>query len=370
MIRRTAICILFLASTAAAQAKKTPPQVPDVSVRDYTPRTHLVVKRTNIERAKFPVVDVHFHMNAEADPNEVARTMDDLNLQMVMTLGQGNMWADTLKKYVSKWVNPHPTRFAAMANLNGKMVNDPDFGEKSAAQLREDVKNGAVALKISKTLGLAWRDSNGKLIRPDDPRFKPIWKACAELKIPVLIHVNDVRAFFDPVDKFNERYVSLAVEGRSAWYGKVDDVTHESLMTQFENVIARNPATTFIAAHVGMHYEHLHTGARWLDLYPNLYYDISASCKHLGRQPYTARKFLIKYQDRILFGCDVGRVPRKEVYQYMFRVLETDDEYIEHVEPEAGLHWRMYGLYLPDEVLQKIYNGNARKLFPHVFGAR
>jgi len=113
-----------------------------------------------------------------------------------------------------------------------------------------------------------------------------------------------------------------------------------------------------------MHYEHLASGARWLDTYPNLYFDIGASCKHLGRQPYTARKFLIKYQDRILFGCDIGSVPSKEVYQYMFRVLETDDEYFDHVEPRAGLPWKIYGLYLPDEVLEKIYSLNARKLIP------
>ena len=93
-------------------------------------------------------------------------------------------------------------------------------------------------------------------------------------------------------------------------------------MQEFEHIIAKHPRTTFIGAHVGIHYEHLYTGARRLDMYPNLYYDIAASCKHLGRQPYTARKFLIKYQDRVLFGCDIGTVPAPEVYQYMFRVLD------------------------------------------------
>lgn len=358
-----ALTLSVIVPRALSGQAKAPAVVPDVLVKDYAPRTHLVVKRTAIERARFPVIDVHLHMNPEADPTDVVKTMDDLNLQMVMNLGSGNMTGGTLKAYMGKWVSPQPRRFAVMANLNANTVNDPDFAEKAVTQLRQDVSNGAIALKISKSLGLAWRDTNGRLIRPDDRRFDPIWRACAELNIPVLIHVNDVRAFFDPLDRFNERYVSLAVEGRSAWYGKVD-VTHEQLMTHFENLIARHPATTFIAAHVGMHYEHLHTGARWLDMYPNLYYDISASCKHLGRQPYTARRFLIKYQDRILFGCDIGRVPAKEVYQYMFRILETDDEYIDHVEPEAGLPWKMYGLSLPDEVLEKIYNGNARKVFP------
>ena len=175
--------------------------------------------------------------------------------------------------------------------------------------------------------------------------------------------------FFDPVDHSNERYLSLTLDKRSSWYGKVD-VTHEQLGLELEHIIAKHPRTTFIAAHVGMNYEHLYTGARWLDMYPNLYFDIAASYKHLGRQPYTARRFLIKYQDRILFGCDIGRVPALEVYRYMFRVLETDDEYFEHVEPSAGLPWRVYGLFLPDGVLEKIYSLNALKIFPQFHDRR
>jgi predicted TIM-barrel fold metal-dependent hydrolase len=332
-------------------------------LRDYKPRTALVVKQTRIQHAKYPVIDVHFHMDYKADPAKVVQTMDEVNLQMVVSLGTGDQFGDTLKNYVDKWVTPYSSRFATMANLNEKQINDADFGQKAVAQLREDVKNGAIALKIYKSLGLVWRDKAGKLIRPDDTRFDPIWNACADLGIPVLIHVNDTKPFFDPVDRFNERYVSLAIEGRSSWYGKVD-VTHEQLMDYFEHIIARHPRTTFVAAHVGMHYEHLYTGARWLDMYPNLYYDIGASCKHLGRQPYTARRFLIKYQDRILFGCDIGTVPSAEVYRYMFRVLETDDEYFDHVEPDAGIPWKIYGLYLPDGALEKIYRLNALKVFP------
>ena len=112
-----------------------------------------------------------------------------------------------------------------------------------------------------------------------------------------------------------------------------------------------------------MHYEHLHTGARWLDTYPNLYYDISASCKHLGRQPYTARRFFLQYADRILFGTDAG--PDLETYHLYYRFLETDDEYFNYNPsdlPEQG-RWHIYGLYLPDEVLQKVYCQNAQKIF-------
>lgn len=336
----------------------------ELLLRDFAPKTRLDVKQTKITRAKFPVIDIHLHMDPANDPMKVADTMDKLNLQMVIGVGNHDMFGDTLKQYVSKWVAPYPTRFGVMANIDPAMMNDREFSSKAVARLKEDVKHGAIGLKIYKDLGLVWRDANGKLYPPDDPRFDPVWEACADLHIPVLIHVNDTMPFFDPPDRFNERYLSLTRDNRSSWYGKVD-VTHEQLMQKFEHLIAKNPRTTFIGAHVGMHYEHLYEGARWLDMYPNLYYDISASYKHLGRQPYTARRFLVKYQDRILFGCDIGTVPTPEVYQYMFRVLETDDEYFEHVEPNAGLPWRVYGLFLPDRVLEKIYRLNALKIFMH-----
>jgi hypothetical protein len=118
-------------------------------LRDYKPRTALVVKQTRIQHAKYPVIDVHFHMDYKADPARVVQTMDEVNLQMVVSLGTGDQFGDTLTQYVNKWVTPYSSRFATMANLNEKRINDADFGQKAVAQLREDVKNGAIALKIS-----------------------------------------------------------------------------------------------------------------------------------------------------------------------------------------------------------------------------
>ncbi len=362
----TLLALVALAGLSVARAQTAAEKSGDLLLREFSPKTRLDVKQTPVLRARFPVIDVHFHLTADADPLETAVTMDKLNLQMVVNLGDGKTFGAALKRWVDKWVRPFPTRFAVMTNIDVSTINDPDFSKKAVAQLREDVRNGAIGLKIFKDLGLVWRDKNNKLIPPDDPRFDPIWEACADLGVPVLIHVNDTMPFFDPVDRFNERYLSLTRDNRSSWYGKVD-VSHDQLMPKFENIIAKHPRTTFIGAHVGMHYEHLYSAARWLDMYPNLYFDLAASFKHLGRQPYTARRFLMRYEDRILFGCDIGAVPTPEVYQYQFRVLETDDEYFEHVEPNAGLPWRMYGLYLPDKTLEKIYRLNAMKVYPKLF---
>ncbi len=211
------------------------------------------------------------------------------------------------------------------------------------------------------TLGLTAKDKSGKVIPVDDRRIDPIWAKCGELGIPVLIHVADPKAFFTPLDRFNERYDELGTHPNWSFYGSQFPSIDE-IIVQRNNVIARHPKTIFIGAHVGNLAEDLGKVSKWLDQYPNLYVEIAARISELGRQPYTARKFLIKYQDRVLFGSDTP--PSVEAYRVYYRFLETDDEYF---DPAPSHHmqgrWMIYGVYLPDQVLEKIYNKNALKIF-------
>jgi len=194
----------------------------------------------------------------------------------------------------------------------------------------------------------------------DDPRLDPLWAKCGELGIPVMIHVSDPKAFFTPVDRFNERYDELGEHPDWAFYGD-QFPSKEEILAQRNRVIARHPETIFIGAHMGTLPEELHQVGLWLDMYPNFYVDIDARISDLGRQPYTARKFLIHYQDRVLFGTDT--TPNAEAYRIYYRFLETFDEYF---NPTPSHHlqgrWMIYGVGLPDEVLEKIYYKNAEKI--------
>jgi hypothetical protein len=125
-------------------------------------------------------------------------------------------------------------------------------------------------------------------------------------------------------------------------------------------VVARHPETTFISAHVLSYAENLRYVARQLDRYPNLYVDIGERIGELGRQPYTARRFLIEYADRVLFGTDVR--PNRDMYRIYYRCLETADEYFDYGRDQG--RFRIYGLYLPDDVLCRLYHGNACRLIP------
>jgi predicted TIM-barrel fold metal-dependent hydrolase len=241
----------------------------------------------------------------------------------------------------------------------------PDFGHRMAAELAAAKQAGASGLKIFKNLGLEYRNPDGSLIRVDDPRWDPIWTACGELGFPVLIHTADPKAFFLPTDPTNERWEELKRHPDWSFHGP-SFPSYDELLRQFIKIVERHPKTIFIGAHVASSAEDLGQVGRWLDAYPNLYVDIAARIAELGRQPFTAREFFERYQDRILFATDGPRVAER--LHYHWRFLETHDEYFPYAEnefPPQGF-WRIYGLELPDDILRKVYFANAERIIPGV----
>ena len=205
-------------------------------------------------------------------------------------------------------------------------------------------------------------DSSGNRIKVNDTRLDPIWSLCGKLNIPVLIHSGEPEAFWLDKDKYNERWLELRQKpsryrGDSSKYP-----SFETIISEQHDIFRKHPGTTFINAHMGWMANDLDALSDHLDKYKNVMTEIGAVLAELGRQPKRARNFLIKYKNRILFGKDSYNV--SEYYTY-FRVLETDDEYFDYYRKRHA-HWKMYGLALPDSILQKLYYKNALKLFPSI----
>ena len=334
-------------------------QTGDLKLLDWQPKSQLVVKETKILKPKFPVIDIHNHLRELGNMEKYLAEMDSAGVWKCVSL-DGFSADDFYKKHLEASQKVSKDRFIVFFSPDFSKIDEPDFGRKEAEKLEKAVAMGVRGMKIFKTLGLTIRDKSGKIVPVDDPRIDPIWARCGELKIPVLIHVSDPRAFFTPIDRFNERYDELASHPDWSFYGS-QYPTNEEILAQRNRMIARHPNTIFIGAHLGSSAEDLESLSTWLEKYPNFYVDLCARISELGRQPYTARKFMIKYQDRILFGSDTP--PDAKAYRVYYRFLETDDEYI---DPAPSHHlqgrWMIYGLYLPDNVLEKIYNKNAQKI--------
>ena len=352
-------------SAADADSKKT------ILLKDFQPEPALHAAVHEIRRAKFPVIDVHTHTNDAAgigdrvDPQEMIARMDRLNIKAIVILT--GMWGDKLQAIIDDMVKPYPGRFLVFTQLDWSKIADPNFSQLMVRQIDDSVARGARGLKVLKELGLGVRDSSGKLITIDDPRLDPAWEECGRLGIPVFIHVADPEAFFHPIDARNERYEELIEHPDWSFYGPQFPSLPE-LMAQRDRMFAKHPHTTFVALHFGSWPENLDFVEQTLQKFPNVMIETGAREGELGRQPRRTREIFVKYSDRIMFGTDEGA--GEAMYQNYFRWFETEDEYFPYAQYPLQGRWMIYGLGLPDEVLEKVYHRNAEALFARFKGAK
>lgn len=366
-----------LAQNATRPSVKPKPQPLDLT--QFEPRSMLHVPETRVERAKFPLIDIHAHLTW-GDPQgrsakllmpveEMLGVMNRRNIRTMVNLTGGR--GEGLKQTVDLLHKPHPDRFLVFTEPWFTRVSDTGYARFQADAIQQAHAAGARGLKVLKSLGLVVREKETKaLVKLDDPRFDPMWEACGSNKMPVAIHTSDPEAFFLPIGRFNERFEELNAHPDWSFHGR-DFPSDRELQEARLRVVARHPKTNFIALHVA-NSENLAFVGQALDRYPNLHVEIGARIGELGRQPRASRKFFERYQDRILFGTDAVphgvETPQQifgdELYQIYYRFLETEDEYFDYAPakvPPQG-RWRIYGLGLPDSILKKVYWDNAARL--------
>ncbi len=341
-------------------------------LKDWDPKPMVHLQTHEVPRAKFYVIDMHNHVNDpggihgdEVPPAGVVKGMDQANVKKVVILT--GLWGEKLQSVLDKMVKPYPDRFVVFAQMDWSKIDDPDFSKKMVAQLDDAVRRGARGLKILKDWGLGVKDKSGKLVAIDDPRMDPVWEECGRLKIPVAIHSTDPEAFFTPTDAKNERYEELMHNPSWSFYGP-GIPSKLVLLEQRNHVFAKHPNTTFIALHVANWPENLDAVSDWLRKYPNMYVEFGARQAELGRQPRRARQFFAEFQDRILFGSDAEPVP--EMYANYFRWLESEDEYFPYWGYPGQGRWEIYGMGLPDRILEKVYHRNAERIFAQFGGGK
>lgn len=368
-----------------------PPEQPKgkihLELSDFEPKSMLHVPETQVPRSRFPVIDVHTHlsftanhqngvplgekMSYPAPPAEIISVMDRKNIRTIVDVTGGV--GKGLEEVIRKLPTAHPGRFLVFTEPWWERSNQPGYSKFQADELERAQRAGARGLKILKVLGLYLRENvtTGPLVKVDDPRFDPMWEACAGLQMPVAMHVSDPEAFFLPIDRFNERFEELNNHPDWSFYDR-DFPSNAEILAARDRVFARHPRTIFIALHFGNDAENLPYVSECMERFPNMYVELAARIGELGRQPRTARKFFDKYQDRILFGTDAvphgTQTPQQifgdQLYEIYYRFLETEDEYFDYAPapiPPQG-RWKIYGLGLPEEILRKVYYANAARL--------
>ena len=358
---KSILVILFLGGITYYCIDKIQEKNNLMDIEEYSPKSTLIVPEHPVKRSKYPFIDVHNHQFDMPIKNlpKLVSEMDSLNMAFMINLsGYRGLY---LRKSLENIKKNAPTRFGLFLNIDFEDIDDKFFSETQVALIDSAVKAGVMGLKVYKSLGLTSKDNKGARIAINDIRLDPIWKACGDNNIPVLIHSGEPASFWSPKDKFNERWLELRQKPNRYRDPEINP-SFEEVIAEQHDVFRKHPNTTFINAHLGWMGNDLDRLGEHLDLYPNVLTEIGAVLAEIGRQPIRAEQFFTTYQDRILFGKDSYNI--SEYYTY-FRVLETNDEYFEYYRKRHA-HWRMYGLALPDSVLKKLYYKNALKLFPKI----
>lgn len=331
----------------------------DLLLRNYRPESIYKIPETNISKAAFHVIDMHTHDFAET-PQEIefwVKTMDDFGIKksIVLTYQTGPAFDSIVEKY-----SKYKDRFELWCGFDYTGYDTPGFGPNAVKEIERCFKMGARGIGELGDKGLGEFYSKpvpGWGMHIDDPRLKPLFAKCAELNMPINVHVAEPIWMYAEMDSTNDGLMC-------AFNWKVDMtkpgiIGFEDLMTTLENALRENPKTTFITCHFANCMHDLSILSKLLDKYSNLYADISARYAETATIPRYMKGFFEKYQDRLFYGTDMGFDP--EMYRATFRILETDDEHFYAID-QFEYHWALSGFGLPSEILEKLYYKNAEKI--------
>jgi hypothetical protein len=338
---------------------------------DWRPEAQVRLPATSVPRSSVPCVDVHNHLGrwltedgswVHPDPAELVRTMDSANVATVVNLD--GMWDDELDANLDRYDRAFPGRFVTFCQLDWPLLAEPDGEDRLLASLDDSTRRGARGVKVWKNLGLRVKDGDGVVVLPDDPRVLRILGHAGDLGLPVLIHVADPKAFFEPLDERNERLDELLIE-RDWWFGDQDVFpTFDRILDGLANLVLATGQTTYIGAHVGCNAEDLDWVEALFERAPNFTVDTGGRLAELGRQPRRFKRLVERFPDRVLFGSDVYP-PDPNAYAQLYRFLETEDESFDYAPdeevPPQG-RWQIFGAGLDQDSLEQVYAANARRV--------
>lgn len=346
------LLLIFTASLAFAQ---TDPE--GLLLKDFRPESIYKNPVTIVKQAKFKVIDMHTHPypSSEAKLDEWVKTMDNAGIEksMVLTYAYGDKF-DSLIVAFSRYKD----RFELWCGFDYSTYQDKDFPKKAVKELERCYKMGArgVGELGDKGKGLFYCKPSAWGMHPDDDRMIPLFAKCAALNMPVNIHVADPLWMYEKMDETNDGLMNAFKWRLDNQEGIVD---HQGMIKILDNTVKKNPNTTFVACHLANCCYDLKLVGELLESNPNLFIDISARFAEFAPTPRYASAFFTKYQDRIVYGTDMGT--SYSMYQVTFRILETADEHF-YNHDHFSYHWPLNGLDLPDEVLKKLYHDNAQKI--------
>ena len=331
----------------------------ELKLSDYRPISVFKTPQSNIQHAKFPVIDMHSHAYVDnvEDLQQWVRDMEANNVVKVII--QTKAYGEEFDRLYDLYKGVSD-KFELWCGIDMSSWGTPDFPAKAIEELERCHDKGAKGVGELIDKGMGERASckvREQGLHFNDDSLIPIFTRCAELGMPVSCHVADPIWMYEEIDEHNDGYMNA-----SEW--KIDMtqpgiIGLEELVATMEEACVKNPQTTFIACHfINLSHDY-ETLGQILERHPNLYIDNSARHLESCVTPRATKKFYEKYADRIVFGTDNNASSR--LYRLLWRILESEDEHF-YADGQT-YHWPLHGIGLSDDVLAKIYSGNAERIY-------
>ncbi len=324
---------------------------------------------------KMTKIDAHVHIRIERTDIMEFAEIEGFKFLNVSTGSGSQVKIDTQNHYARMMHEKYPENFSYITTFSMENFEDPAWAGEVIQKLQKDFEEGAIGVKVWKDIGMTFRDSLGRFIFIDDPRFDPIFDFIADNNKTVIAHIGEPKDCWLPLDSMhlNNHRNYYRAHPEYHMYLHPDYPSYDEIIASRDNLLARHPDLRLVGAHLGSLEWSVDELASRLDQYPNFAVDLAARVGNLQAQDREkVRNFIMKYQDRLLYATDF-EISEEDDFEKRKASLEKDwrqdwkyfttDETME--SPDVNGSFR--GLKLDEDVLRKIYFGNALKWVPGIF---
>ncbi len=324
---------------------------------------------------KIEKIDIHFHLHTENGDFVALGRRDRFNFLNIATQTGGADVMELKHRTVFWQYEANPDRVAPVCSFPMEGWDEEDWQARTIRLLDDHFRRGAVAVKVWKNIGMVFRDRSGKLVMIDDPKLDPIFDHLEKRGIVLMGHLGEPKNCWLPLEKMttNNDRGYFKRHPQYHMFKHPEMPSYQDQIDARDRMLAKHPNLPFLAAHLASIEWSVDELAKFLDRSPNSVTEIAARLGHLQYQSQRDRervvKFIIKYQDRLLYGTDRGIGPRtnsaeeyaraKEQWLRDWRYFNTDE-----MVRVPELDEPVQGLALPKGVVEKLYRINAQKLFP------
>jgi predicted TIM-barrel fold metal-dependent hydrolase len=329
---------------------------------------------------RVPKIDVHTHLHGDLPVFLAKARADDVRLLTINVDYADFPPIDEQQRTAIVLAHEHPDQVAFAATFPVAGFGQPGWADATLRRLDDAIAHGAVAVKVWKNIGMALRDAGGRAVMVDDPRLAPVFDHLERRGIVLMGHQGEPLDCWLPPER-------MTVKGDRTYFAEHPQYymaahpewpSHEAQIAARDHLLALHPKMAFVGLHLASLEWDVDRIAAFLDRFPQATVDVAARLVHLEqqaiRQRAKVRRFLVKYQDRVLYGTDIARLPdatdaafateADDAWRADWRFLNTADVLHSDDLPAA-----FRGLALPKAVVDKLYRLNALRVFPNAWHA-